>query len=298
MPMKTTLLVSLLGLLAFSPALLADPGIERVVDKVFTVQPDGELKVETWGGDIKVVTSSDNTVSVRAVQKFRTTSESEADKVLENLDLVIEQSGNDVSASARYTKSGFGWISNTPVKVDFYVKIPMNYNVTLKTSGGDVDVADLSGKVDASTSGGDVELGRIAGEVRVRTSGGDIEIEGVTGVASLSTSGGDIKIRNAADTVTAKTSGGDIEVAFTGALTGSNSLSTSGGEVEVKVGKTVAFKLDASTSGGRVEAAGLAIVIEQGGLKKNKLSGAVNGGGEANLKLRSSGGDIEIMVMP
>jgi hypothetical protein len=63
--------------------------------------------------------------------------------------------------------------------------------------------------------------------------------------------------------------------------------------VKATVAATTGFRLDASTSGGSVQAAGLTITIEQGGLKKSRLAGAVNGGGPS-LKLRSSGGDIVV----
>jgi len=55
----------------------------------------------------------------------------------------------------------------------------------------------------------------------------------------------------------------------------------------------VGFHIDASTSGGEVEADGLTLTIDHGGVGKSNLSGAVNGGGP-DLRLRSSGGDIEI----
>jgi hypothetical protein len=97
----------------------------------------------------------------------------------------------------------------------------------------------------------------------------------------------------AAGGLLAKTSGGDIEATFTGELAEDCSLGSSGGDIVVRVPRTAGFQLDASTSGGDVKAAGLTLTIEQGGLGKSKLAGAVNAGGP-KLKLRTSGGDIVI----
>jgi hypothetical protein len=55
----------------------------------------------------------------------------------------------------------------------------------------------------------------------------------------------------------------------------------------------VGLHLDARTSGGDVNAEGLTITIDHGGVGKSSLSGDVNGGGPL-LKLRTSGGNIEI----
>lgn len=310
--MKTHLFLAVAGLLAFAPV-AAHAKIERVVEKTFTVQPGGTLTVETQGGDVRILTSNEATVKVTAKQKIKASSESEADELMRKLTLNIEQVPEGVSALAKYEKSmgGFHFGSWPPVQVDFTVTVPANYNVSLKTSGGDIKIADLNGKVRARTSGGDVTLGKIAGEidagtsggdvtlaeggatVKLSTSGGNIRVDHAVGAADLDTSGGDIVIKSVENTLHASTSGGDVTAGIAGALKGECHLGTSGGRVRVTVDKGTAFDLDAATSGGDVDAAGLTITIEKGGSGRSKLAGKVNGGGPL-LKLRSSGGDVSV----
>ncbi len=310
--MKPHVLLLAAGLLALAP-LSAHAKIERTVEKTFTVQPGCLLKVETQGGDIRIQTSSDATVKVVAHEKIKAGSEAEADEILQKLSLTIEQQGGGVLAAAAYEKqgSGFHFGSWPPVQVDFTVTIPVTYNVELKTSGGDVTVGDLQGKVTARTSGGDIALGKIAGEihaatsggnvrlaeglaeVKLGTSGGDIRVGRAVGPTDLDTSGGNIEIKSVENTLYASTSGGDVIAGIAGALKGDCKLSTSGGRVRVAVDKGASFDLDASTSGGEVDAAGLTITIERGGSGKSRLAGKVNGGGPL-LKLRSSGGDVSV----
>ena len=300
------------GLLALTPA-LAHAKIERTVEKTFTVQPGGLLKVDTQGGQIQVESSADATVKVVAKEKIRASSEAEADEILKKLTLTIEQQPEGVTASAAYEKgvSGFHFGSWPPVQVDFIVTVPINYNVELKTSGGDVTVGDLQGKVSARTSGGDISLGKIAGDIRASTSGGNVHlVEGAAmvklgtsggnirvgravGPTDLDTSGGNIEVKSVENTLHASTSGGDVSATIAGALKGPCKLSTSGGQVRVTVDKSAVFDLDASTSGGGVDATGLTITIEKGGAGRSRLAGQVNGGGPL-LKLRSSGGDIAV----
>ncbi len=295
------------GLLALVPV-SAFAKIERVVEKTFSVKPGGSLTVETEGGNVRVETGDDTTVKVVARQTIRASSEREADELLERLDMSIEQSGNDVAVRAKYERMRWG---RNPVNVDFTVTVPARYDVDLRTSGGDVRVGDLDGKVRARTSGGNVVLGKMSGPVDAHTSGGNVSlVEGVgrvslgtsggnirversVGETDLDTSGGDIEVKSVEGTLRAETSGGNVTAGIVGALKGDCVLDTSGGRVKATVDESAAFTLDASTSGGDVRAEGLTITISGGGIGKSKLSGKVNGGGPL-LKLHSSGGDIVI----
>lgn len=302
-----------LGVLLASPFLPASARIDRVVEKTFTVPAAGRLQIETQGGEIRITPSSDRVVRVTARQSIRASTEAEADDLLKPLDLVIEQTGNDVRASAKYDKSrGFFAGVWPPVKVDFIVSVPADFASELRTSGGAIEVGDMTGKVDARTSGGSIKLATIGAAVDARTSGGSItlteahgpvklETSGgnitvgrvIDGPAELSTSGGGIRIDAVENLVRARTSGGSVQAGITGTLREDCVLSTSGGSVRVAVAKAAAFRLDASTSGGSVDADGLTLTLDGGRTGRSRLSGSVNGGGPV-LKLRSSGGNIVV----
>lgn len=306
-------LLAAAGILAAFTA-SASAKVERIVEKSFQVGPGVYLQVSTSGGEIRVDPSAGNTVHVTAKERVKASSEAEADLILQKLDLVIEQHGNDVVASASFKDdSGFHFGSWPPVEVDFVVTVPPSASAELKTSGGDIEVGDLDGTLEARTSGGEIKLGKIGGEVEATTSGGNVELASgrgrvklttsggtisagrLGGPAQLKTSGGDIKVEAAADTVRAHTSGGDVRVVFEGTLKGDSTLTTSGGDVRATVGQGAGFHLDASTSGGDVRADNLTITIEHGGVGKSSLSGDVNGGGPV-LELRTSGGDVNVVV--
>jgi hypothetical protein len=297
----------------FAAPVILNAKIERTVEKTFTVQPGGTLKVETSGGNISVDPGSGDTVKVVAKEKIRADSEAEADQVLKDLELTIEQHGSDVTAIAKYNRGAGSWFGNTPVQVSFVVTVPSRYNTDLRTSGGNITVGDLAGRmqartsggnvkfgsidgtVDGGTSGGNVELGSCTGDTKLHTSGGNVRAEKIVGKADLGTSGGDIVVRLVENVLSAHTSGGDVEAGIGGALKGDCSLGTSGGDVKVTVDKAAAFRLDASTSGGGVRADGLTITLDDGGSGRSHLSGKVNGGGPV-LKLRTSGGSIRVVT--
>jgi hypothetical protein len=311
--MKSILPLLTLGALLAVPAMLRAE-IKRTVEKSFTVQPGGNLKVQTSGGDVQVLSGSASVVKVTALLRIHADSETKADELIKNLELTIEQQGENVTATAKYAKlAGWHWGSWPPVSVSFTVVVPEHFNVDLNTSGGDIGLESIKGHARLRTSGGDLRVERVDGEVdggtsggnislregtanvRLSTSGGDIHVDRAGGEADLSTSGGNIVIKSVLGRVTASTSGGDIRAAIAGPLKGDCKLTTSGGEVEVAVDKSAAFDLKAHTSGGDVDAAGVTISIEQGGLRKSSLVGKVNGGGPL-LALGTSGGDIRIRV--
>src|SRR6478736_1785077 len=298
---------------ALAAPLALSATITRNVEKTFTVQPGGNFKAHTQGGDIKIETSDRPEVRIQVKQVIRADSEAEADEILAKLTLTLEQTGNDVTADAKYEKRGPGtWFGNwPPVSVSFVVTVPKNFNLNLNTSGGDIAVASVAGNVRARTSGGDLKFARIDGDIdagtsggnitilegtaraKLHTSGGNIAVDRTGGPTEVSTSGGDVTLRSVTQLISATTSGGDVRAVITEPMKQDAVLSTSGGEVDVKVVKGAGFQLDASTSGGDVNASGLTITIEKGGTGKSRLAGAVNGGGPL-LKLRSSGGDIKI----
>ena len=299
-----------IGTLLAAPALL-QAKITRNVDKTYTVQPGGNFKALTSGGDITIKTADISEVRITAREIIKASTDAEADELLKKLELRLEQSGNDVLAEAKYESgAGLHW-GGQSVIVSFIVTLPAKFNADLHTSGGDIAVASLTGKVKARTSGGNLSFERIEGDLDGGTSGGDITLKEGTARAQLSTSGGNIRVARAggptevetsggdivlesvADLIGAHTSGGNVHAFLTAPLQHDVKLSTSGGNVEVKIGKTVAFLLDASTSGGDVDATGLTLTIEKGGVGKSHLVGAINGGGP-RLKLRTSGGDIRV----
>ncbi|HWA28593.1 MAG TPA: DUF4097 family beta strand repeat-containing protein [Lacunisphaera sp.] len=302
----------LLAIAVISPLAL-QAKITRTLDKTFAVQPGGNFKGTTQGGDITIKTSDSAEVQIHVQQVVRASTEAEADEILAKLTLDFSQSGNDVTAEAKYEKRTPGnWFGNwPPVTVSFVVTVPKNFNLNLNTSGGDIKVASINGNVRARTSGGDLEFARVDGDLdastsggditlkegtaraKLGTSGGDITVDRAGGPTEVSTSGGDIKLNSVAQLISASTSGGDVHAVITEPLTRDTVLSTSGGDVEVELVKNAGFQLDAATSGGDVNASGLTITIEKGGTGKSKLVGSVNGGGHL-LKLRSSGGDVTV----
>ena len=245
-----TLIISLLTLFVLS-ASAQDTGVRS---KSFTVTKGGRFEITTRSGDIRITPWNKNEVSVTAEGID-----------LEDLDrLKMTQSGNTVRVDFR-PKSGWGGWSGDHIRFD--ISVPTDFNIEMKTSGGDLDVmGSINGKIEGSTSGGDINLDNVTGTVDMSTSGGDIKVGDIKGNVDLSTSGGDITLRKVDGEASVKTSGGDIRVESVGKKLDAR---TSGGDIDIG---DVGGEVSASTAGGDV--------------KVKKVSG--------DAKLKTAGGDISL----
>jgi len=306
------LLVAFLASLAVS---VASARIVREVQETFDVEPGQLISMTIQGGDIEVMTHDRDQVEVHAKLVFpRADSAAEADEIMALLDFQISHDDEGVQVTAERVKgTTSGWFSRGSNRafVDLTVRVPTQFNVEARTSGGDIEVSDLIGHVHGRTSGGDIAVGHVEGPVDISTSGGDVSVEHAVGTVRATTSGGDIRVAAARGSVSASTSGGDVDIGrVEGLLKASTSggdisariygplqddavLSTSGGDVTAWVEEGIGFDLNARTSGGNVRAPGITIKIDDGGMGKNKLVGQVNGGGH-ELKLRTSGGNVRV----
>jgi DUF4097 and DUF4098 domain-containing protein YvlB len=277
-------------------------GAERRFEKKFSVSPGGTLTLKTDVGTVKVSGTSGNEVSVEATIRGR-------ERQVNEFEITAEQTGKGVSVEGRAHEKG-GWLfhSNDGVDVEFLVKVPDQYDLDLHTSGGDLLVGDLKGKVTGETSGGDLAVANITGNVDLHTSGGDVKADRITGELRLETSGGDVRIANSSGPVEAETSGGNVTISdvdgmvraetsggnVTVKVKGGNKgihAETSGGNIEIEIPKTVGATIDASTSGGSV-ICDIPVTVS-GRIDESRVRGPVNGGG-ATIFAHTSGGDVRI----
>lgn len=269
---KTTFIAAAVSSLAFFST-AASAKIERTVEKTFDVKPGSKLFVEATDGSVRIGVGDVQSVRIVARQVFpKAAGDADADDIAKSLELVMQQSGNTVKASAKYTRLSF---RAAPVIVHFEVTVPRDCNLNLKTSKGDVTLAGGAQSAAILTSRGNIEAGPVGGELDIATTAGDITINGVSGAVNARTSGGNINARLA---------------------TVSNEcvLNTRDGKVDLKMDKGSALLLDAITTSGRVRANdGFEIATLAGGNGRARLSGRVNGGGPL-VKLRAYTGDINI----
>ncbi|MEO8511953.1 MAG: hypothetical protein ABI543_00205 [Ignavibacteria bacterium] len=204
-------------------------------EKNIPTESGKELVTSLVAGSIQVSSWSSNEVSVKVYGN---------DEAEEKIVFSAEQisTGVKVDGKQKDTKN----MRNLTIRVEIIV--PQSYSIKLYSSGGDLSVKDISGKIETNTSGGSISIGNTNGDLEAYTAGGNVNIEVSTGNIKVSTSGGKISASDFDGNLDASTAGGDIN------LTGKNGridASTAGGNIRLDYsGKN--FGMDMSTLGGNI----------------------------------------------
>ena len=280
---------------ALPVAVLATAALAEDFTQSVDARSGGTLEVDLRGGKLEIETHE--------LEEVRVDAYSRSGFFGSAIQFSIESDGTDVQL-----KGKGGWFTgNARVRI----RVPRKYSLDVRTAGGNVDIAAVAGAVEARTSGGritldgargDVELRtsggpievrNVVGEIEARTSGGPIRVEEVDGEIDVETSGGSIWIYDVSGPVKAKTSGGSIEVRFAARPEGD--IETSGGSIVAELPEGEGVDLDARTSGGRVTLDSPVKIELRGNIDPNHVRGTINGGGP-ELKLRTSGGNVRVLV--
>lgn len=253
------------------------------------------LEVETSGGDIRCRDWDKSYIEVRVIKKSRKEDLGEAQTEFKR----VEVFSNVFGGNARVQVKQQGIVNR--VQVDVEAQLPHGSKLGLSSGGGDVDVADLSGAVEAKTGGGDVLVRRTKGPVRVKTGGGDVKVNDVKEPVEAASGGGDLTLSDCQGQVACKTGGGDVrlkncaagfEVATGGGdiraddCGGKAELRTGGGDIEVR---NLKGALSAETGGGDIDVSGVEKVEVKTGGGDINLSGV-----KGSVEAKTGGGDIDV----
>jgi hypothetical protein len=276
-------------------------GADRKYEKTYQVPSGGTLVVNTDQGSVNVSGTGGSEVSILVELRG-------GQREVENFEITSEQTSSGVEVQGRRNKSAWSWLGGSNLDAQFTINVPREYHLKLRTSGGDVDVKNVKGRVEGKTSGGnvrtrategatelqtsggDITAEDLKGDLHAQTSGGDVQIKKIVGGVEAGTSGGNVRVEDVEGSVKAETSGGNVSVSVRGTNKGVHA-ETSGGNVTIAIAKTVGATIDASTSGGEVEC-DLPVTVT-GKIKSTSIRGTVNGGGNT-IYAHTSGGNVRI----
>lgn len=273
---------------------------------IFTAGYSPDVELRTSGGSITVVGHNEEEVRIEMFVRRGSSYLSRSDTDLSDYDIVIEQVGNKVTASARRESSRSNFFrGNRNESISFKAYVPHNskidgrtsggsvsaeniYNrLQLTTSGGSVSVENVQGLIDLRTSGGSIRIEDASGEIDARTSGGSVTVIGLEGVADLRTSGGSMRLSRISAKLNATTSGGSIRAELA-AFYDDVTLRTSGGSIQVTLPNISHYDMD--LRGSRVNTN---LRNFSGEMERNRVRGRIGDGGPV-LTARTSAGTVTV----
>ena len=179
------------------PAVLADDIIKRE----YEISKGGNLILETEiGGDIYVKGWEEDKVIVKAEV---------IDVDDDAYELYFDQSSSRLKIEVDKKRN---WRKRDSGKIDFFIKVPAEFNIEIETTGGPVTIEDIKGDVGGQTAGGSLEFSGIEGNINFQTMGGSIEAKRINGQLNLKTMGGSVTVLDSKVDGKVSTMGGSIRI--------------------------------------------------------------------------------------
>jgi len=141
---KTVPLIVLAAILVLATTTLV--GADRKYEKKYQVSSGGTLVVNTDQGSVNVVGTGGTEVSILVELRG-------GEGEVENFEITSEQTSSGVEVQGRRNKSGWSWLHGSNLDAQFTINVPREYHLKLRTSGGDVDVKNVKGRVEIHSTG-------------------------------------------------------------------------------------------------------------------------------------------------
>ncbi len=140
------------------------------------------VKVKTTNGTVLVQGTKQSRVTVEADIKVRSGSRAEARRCLENIQIVAEQVGDELSIGVEQPSRVGGFLnflfgSRVDVTVDFSVKVPQLMSVEAAAVNGSVSVVGVHGSVKMSSTNGSLNAEQCRGPIRGGTTNGAVRVD-------------------------------------------------------------------------------------------------------------------------
>jgi hypothetical protein len=166
------------------------------------------------------------------------------------------------------------------------------------SNSGDVDIEDVTTRLDVSSLSGDVTARGITGDVTISALSGEVRLADVRGNIDVGGVSGDITMRGvAAKIVRAKTTSGEITYDGTIDPAGRYELTSHSGDVKLRVPRDAKAQLTVSTWNGSIDS-DFPITLKPGehgiSVSRSKRYVFEIGGGGARISAETFSGDITI----
>ena len=207
---------TLIVLSLFASAVLAGKTYEYQYQKIIDVEPTLELTVNNANGNIILASNNEYKLRVDAIKKIYSESKEEADLISDHVQISVTATEGHFLIEPKFLKiqdkSPSFWQKllgqsgeQSYGSVDFVISVPVESNVDIYNSNGDIEIAGLKSNMSVTNSAGQISIRDIIGSLDVTATSGKIaltEIEGsvninaTTSHISFFSINGDMDIKN------------------------------------------------------------------------------------------------------
>ena len=266
---------------------------DETIEKTFTVEGMPRLRVRNVSGETSIKSGATGEVRVIARKRVRGGSADRAKRLLQNVEVRIEQKGDDIFVEPHLYEQERSWLDlfrGKRFRVDFDITVPREAAVDAQTVSGDLEVRGTRGPSRIESVSGDVGIADVQGPLRIKSVSGDVQATDYVGVVEGSSVSGDVEIRGRARSVEFHTVSGDLSIDLDPEPAGRESrLKTISGDVEIGlIGSSCVC--DFHTASGDLECEVRAEVMREG-RKDRKV---IVGDGRGRVHVKTVSGDLTI----
>lgn len=265
----------------------------ETIEQRFRVSGSPRLRLRNVSGESRITVGQDGEIQVRARKRVRGASEDRAKRLLENVEIRMEQSGGELSVWPHLYEQDRGWLDlfrGGRVAVDFDIAVPRGSSVDATTVSGDLEVRGTRGPLEVQSVSGDVTLADVQGPIRLKTVSGDATGTDLAGALDANSVSGDLTFDrcriHGCDIVTVS---GDVELAGELEAGMEHRLKTISGDIELSIPGT-SYDVRFKTMSGDLECALDARVTSEGRRDKH----IVVGDGAIRVAVKTVSGDLEL----
>ena len=290
---RTSLLVMLVMFVVDSVQ-ARDAQIRDVIKKSYDVRPGGTLHLDMDRGNIEIETTTDDKVLIELERVAKAEDEAMAERVLARHEYSFEKRSNDIYIRSRYDDEGrmMKWRKRSKIRIRVLVRVPEQYNIDFSNGGGNVEIAEVDGRIQGRTGGGNIIVEGVRGLIDIASGAGNIEIEGDIESAEVNTGAGNINLYGLRGAVEANTGAGNVYAEITRQPRQDSDLHSGAGNVTVALARGVSVNVDATAALGSAQCDGFPLKVSKKWLKKS-FSGEINGGGP-ELRMYAGVGNVTL----
>ncbi|MBN1407754.1 MAG: DUF4097 family beta strand repeat protein [Calditrichaceae bacterium] len=180
---KISLLIVFAGLINYTFAI----SLEETFTKKIPAENISSVHVHNQNGFIDVESWTENQIEITAYKKVRAGSREKAEKLMEYLEIEINQSGDNlkiVTIHPQKNKDNDGgfisWLfslgDHGGASVDYVIKVPQKMDLDLNSTNGGLSVKNCEGLIDLKTTNGKIVAENIKGSTNCKTTNGSIKV--------------------------------------------------------------------------------------------------------------------------
>jgi hypothetical protein len=276
---------------------VGDVGGESYSDTVeqrFTFEGTPKLRVRNVSGETSI-TAAGASGEIRVVARKRVTagSEDRAKRLLQNLEVRMDQRGEALHVEPHLYEQERGWLDlfrGKRFRVDFEITVPAECAIDAQTASGEISIEGVRGPLEVQSVSGDVRLEDIQGPMRLKSVSGDVDCRGYVGHLEGNTVSGDLTIVAAAlKSSQLHTVSGDVLIEGRLDSRKEHRFKSISGDVELALSDADAT-IEYRTASGDLECELPARIARRGRKEYSVLLGA----GQAQVAVKTVSGDLTV----